>query len=132
MSLETDIMNNPLSPHLQVYKWQITSVVSILHRISGVVTSIGFIVLTIWLLAIGISEEAFNFVNSIFTSVLGRAVLIGFTLAVCFNMLNDIRHLFWDYGYGFNLNVAKMTGWLAAIMSIILTILIWIFAYEVL
>ena len=124
-------MDNPLSPHLQIYRWQITSVLSILHRISGVVTSIGSAVLVIWLLAIGIGEEAFNFINSIFFSFLGRAALIVITLAVCFNALNDIRHLFWDYGYGFSLNIVKTTGWLIVIMSIILTVLIWLFAYEV-
>jgi len=124
-------MDNPLSPHLQIYRWQITSVLSILHRISGIVTSIGSAVLVIWLLAIGIGEEAFNFINSIFFSFLGRAALIGITLAVCFNTLNDIRHLFWDYGYGFSLNIVKTTGWLIVIMSIILTVLIWLFAYEV-
>ena len=124
-------MDNPLSPHLQIYRWQITSVLSILHRISGVVTSIGSVVLVTWLLAIGIGEETFNCINSIFLSFLGRAVLIGITLAVCFNTLNDIRHLFWDYGYGFSLNVVKFTGWLVAIISIILTVLIWLFVYEV-
>ena len=59
-------MENPLSPHLQIYRWQITSVLSILHRVSGIVTSIGSVVLVAWLLAIGIGEEAFNFINSIF------------------------------------------------------------------
>ena len=124
-------MDNPLSPHLQIYRWQITSVLSILHRVSGVVTSIGSVVLVTWLLSIGIGEEAFNFINLIFFSFFGRAVLIGITLAVCFNALNDIRHLFWDYGYGFSLNIVKITGWLIVIMSVIFTVLIWLFAYEV-
>ena len=103
-------MENPLSPHLQIYRLQITSVMSILHRVSGVVTSLGSIILVTWLLALGLGEEALNFINSIFFSFLGRAVLIGFTLAVCFNVLNDIRHLFWDYGYGFSLNAVKISG----------------------
>ena len=124
-------MDNPLSPHLQIYRWQITSVLSILHRVSGVVTSIGSVVLVTWLLSIGIGEEAFNFINLIFFSFFGRAVLIGITLAVCFNALNDIRHLFWDYGYGFSLNIVKTTGWLIVIMSVTFTVLIWLFAYEV-
>tara|TARA_B100001175_G_scaffold228700_1_gene195330 strand:+ start:2285 stop:2662 length:378 start_codon:yes stop_codon:yes gene_type:complete len=124
-------MDNPLSPHLQIYRWQITSVLSILHRVSGVVTSIGSVVLVTWLLSIGIGEEAFNLINLIFFSFLGRAVLIGITLAVCFNALNDIRHLFWDYGYGFSLNIVKITGWLIVIMSVTFTVLIWLFAYEV-
>ena len=124
-------MDNPLSPHLQIYRWQITSVLSILHRVSGVVSSIGSVVLVTWLLSIGIGEEAFNFINLIFFSFFGRAVLIGITLAVCFNALNDIRHLFWDYGYGFSLNIVKITGWLIVIMSVTFTVLIWLFAYEV-
>ena len=124
-------MENPLSPHLQIYRWQITSVISILHRISGIVTSFGSVVLVIWLLSIGIGEETFKLINSIYLSFLGRAVLIGITLSVCFNTLNDIRHLFWDYGYGFSLNTVKITGWLIVISSIILTVLIWLLAYEV-
>ncbi len=124
-------MENPLSPHLQIYRWQITSVLSILHRVSGIVTSIGSVVLVAWLLAIGIGEEAFNFINSIFFSFIGRAILIGITLAVFFNILNDIRHLFWDYGYGFSLNVVKITGWLIVILSVTFTVLIWLFVYEV-
>ena len=124
-------MDNPLSPHLQIYRWQITSVLSILHRVSGVVSSIGSVVLVTWLLSIGIGEEAFNFINLIFFSFFGRAVLIGITLAVCFNALNDIRHLFWDYGYGFSLNIVKITGWLIVIMSVTFTVLIWLFAYKV-
>ena len=124
-------MENPLSPHLQIYRWQITSVMSILHRVSGVVTSLGSIILVTWLLALGFGEEALNFINSIFFSFLGRALLIGVTLAVCFNVLNDIRHLFWDYGYGFSLNAVKISGCLIIISSISLTVLIWLFAYEV-
>tara|TARA_B100001769_G_C21563691_1_gene320152 strand:- start:144 stop:521 length:378 start_codon:yes stop_codon:yes gene_type:complete len=124
-------MENPLSPHLQIYRWQITSVISILHRVSGVVTSLGSIILVTWLLALGLGEEVLNFINSIFFSFLGRAILIGVTLAVCFNALNDIRHLFWDYGYGFSLNAVKISGWLIVISSISLTVLIWLFAYEV-
>ena len=124
-------MENPLSPHLQIYRWQITSVISILHRISGIVTSFGSVVLVIWLLSIGIGEETFKLINSIYLSFLGRAVLIGITLSVCFNTLNDIRHLFWDYGYGFSLSAVKVTGWLIVLLSIVLTVLIWLFAYEV-
>ena len=124
-------MGNPLSPHLQIYRWQITSVMSILHRVSGVVTSLGSIILVTWLLALGFGEEALNFINSIFFSFLGRAVLIGVTLAVCYNVLNDIRHLFWDYGYGFSLNAVRISGWLIVFLSISLTVIIWLLAYEV-
>ena len=124
-------MENPLSPHIQIYRWQITSVLSILHRVSGVVTSLGSIILVTWLLALGLGEEALNFINSIFFSFLGRAVLILLTLAVSFNALNDVRHLFWDYGYGFSLNSVKITGWLIVISSISVTVLIWLLAYEV-
>ena len=87
--------------------------------------------LVIWLLSIGIGEETFKLINSIYLSFLGRAVLIGITLSVCFNTLNDIRHLFWDYGYGFSLSTVKVTGWLIVLLSIVLTVLIWLFAYEV-
>ena len=121
-------MNNPLSPHLQIYRWQITSILSILHRITGILLSVGTILLTSWLFSIGLGKESFDFVNSIASSFIGRTILIGFTWAVCFHMLNGVRHLMWDAGYGLNTLTVKITGWLVVISSFILTVLIWLYS----
>lgn len=119
-------MNNPLSPHLQIYKWQITSVLSILHRITGVLLSVGTVLLTLWLLALSLGESYFNYFSWIFSTFLGRTVLIGFTWAVCFHMMNGIRHIVWDLGYGMKINTVKITGWLVITFSFILTTIIWL------
>ena len=121
-------MNNPLSPHLQIYRWQITSILSILHRITGILLSVGTILLTSWLFSIGLGKESFDFVNSIASSFIGRTILIGFTWAVCFHMLNGVRHLMWDAGYGLKTLTVKITGWLVVISSFILTVLIWLYS----
>ena len=103
-------MNNPLSPHLQIYRWQITSVLSILHRITGIVLSLGTIILSAWLLSLSLGEYYFDFFNFLISNFIGRTIMIGYTWAVCFHTLNGIRHLGWDYGYGLDLSVVKVTG----------------------
>jgi|TARA_B110000967_G_scaffold209012_1_gene263300 succinate dehydrogenase / fumarate reductase cytochrome b subunit len=118
-------MNNPLSPHLQIYRWQITSVLSILHRITGVVLSLGTIILSVWLLCLGLGETYFNFFNHLISSFIGRTIMIGYTWAVCFHTLNGIRHLGWDYGYGLELIAVKITGWTVILSSLVMTTIIW-------
>ena len=115
-------MNSPLSPHLQIYRWQTTSLLSILHRISGVVSSLGSMIIIIYLLSIGLGEDTFKLVISISDNVFIRTVLIGLSFCIFFYILSSIRHLLWDYGYGLDLNVAKITGWTALSVAVILTI----------
>jgi succinate dehydrogenase / fumarate reductase cytochrome b subunit len=119
-------MNNPLSPHLQIYRWQITSVLSILHRITGVILSLGTIILATWLLCLSIGEFYFDFFNHLISNFIGRTIMIGYTWSVCFHTLNGIRHLGWDYGYGLDLSIVKLTGWSVVIGSLIMTIIIWV------
>ena len=102
-------MNSPLSPHLQIYRWQTTSLLSILHRISGVVSSLGSMIIIIYLLSIGLGEDTFKLVISISDNVFIRTVLIGLSFCIFFYILSSIRHLLWDYGYGLDLNVEQPT-----------------------
>lgn len=124
-------MNNPLSPHLQIYRWQTTSLLSILHRISGVVSSLGSMIIIIYLLSIGLGEDTYKLVISISDNIFIRTVLIGLSFCIFFYILSSIRHLLWDYGYGLDLNVAKITGWTALSIAVILTICFWLILYGV-
>ena len=117
--------NRPLSPHLQVYKPQITSVLSILHRITGVGLAVGALALVYWLNAAAYGPEVFERAQSLFASWLGRLLLIGWTWALFYHLCNGIRHLFWDAGYGFELDTAYKSGWATVAGSFLLTGIAW-------
>ena len=118
-------MSNPLSPHLQVYRWQITSILSILHRITGVVSSLGSLIIIFLLFAIGRGEDFFETVIKVANNLFVRTILIGLTFSYLFYFANCIRHLFWDSGYGLDLNTAKLTGWITILFTVLLTVLFW-------
>lgn len=122
-------VERPLSPHLGIYKPQITMVTSITHRITGVGLSVGTLLFAWWLIAAAAGPEAFETVNSFMTSWFGRLVLFGFTWSIFFHLCNGIRHLFWDMGKGFELPTMRTSGMAAIIMSVVLTLLTWIIAY---
>lgn len=119
----------PISPHLQIYKPQLTSVTSILHRISGVALSLGMLALVYWLIAAALGEASFDRAEAIAGSWLGRLALFGWTLAFFYHLLNGIRHLVWDAGWGFELPTAYRSGWAAMIGTVILTLVAWVLAY---
>src|SRR5258707_12181625 len=119
----------PISPHLQIYKPQLTSVTSILHRISGVVLSLGTLALVYWLIAAALGQSGFDTAEALAGSWLGRLALFGWTLAFFFHVLNVSRHLAWDAGKGFDLPSAYRSGWAAIIGTVILTLIAWILAY---
>ncbi|MEM7189329.1 MAG: succinate dehydrogenase, cytochrome b556 subunit, partial [Pseudomonadota bacterium] len=102
--------NRPLSPHLTVYRPQWTSVLSIVHRMTGIGFTLGCVLIVLWLLAAATSAEAFAFVDGLMTSWIGGLVMLGLTSALMYHTLNGIRHLFWDAGYGFDLKTAERTG----------------------
>jgi len=102
--------NNPLSPHLQIYKPQITSVLSISHRISGLFLSLGLICMFGFVTLLSLGENYYKIWLCFSNSIFGEIVLMGWVVALFFHMLNGVRHLFWDYGIGLSLNVAKWTG----------------------
>ena len=118
---DVDRGNRPLSPHLQVYRMQITSVLSILHRATGVALTVGVVLLTWWFFAAATGPEAFATAHGFMTSWFGAFVLIGSTWALCYHLLNGVRHLFWDAGYGFDLNTVTTTGWMVVLGSFGLT-----------
>lgn len=121
-----EIVRRPLSPHLQVYRPQISSTLSIMHRITGVVLSAGAVLLSLWLAAAATSAGAFSLAQALVDSILGMIILFGFTLALFFHFCNGIRHLLWDAGYGFDLPTMHRTGIATLIASAGLTILVWL------
>ena len=112
----------PLSPHIQIYKWHISSLVSISHRITGIINiiAITFICLLASLLMLG--ESKYEFINFFLSSILGKFIILGITWSFCFQALSEIRHLIMDFGYGFELKTTKITGLIVIFGSIILTV----------
>lgn len=121
----------PLSPHLQVYKPQLTSVLSITHRGTGIALSVGIVYLVAWLCAASSSSETYAIFASFNRSVVGRIVLFGWTFCLFFHLFNGIRHLFWDAGYGFDLKTAYNTGWAVVAATLVSTVAAWLLAYAV-
>jgi len=119
----------PLSPHLQIYRPQLTSVLSITHRATGIALLVGTLVLVYWLLAAASGAEAYGSAQQLLGSWLGRIVLLGFSFALFFHLCNGIRHLFWDAGLGFELKTAYASGNAVVIVSIAMTVLAWGLAY---
>jgi succinate dehydrogenase / fumarate reductase cytochrome b subunit len=117
---------NPLSPHLQIYRWHISSLLSITHRISGVINLFSFILIFFWLLALSLGENKYELFLILINSFVGKFILIGFSWSMSFHLLSGIRHLFWDLGYGFEIKTANITGTIVIISSLILTIIFWL------
>lgn len=122
--------SRPLSPHLQIYRWPITMGTSILHRITGMGLALGTLILVWWLVAASMGADAYAVFEGAAFHWFGRLVLFGFTVALVFHALNGVRHLFWDMGYGFKLSTANATGIVVYIVTLALTVLIWIVAYR--
>ena len=115
----------PLSPHLQVYRPQITSVLSILHRITGVIMSVGIVALIYWLLALAGGDASYATALAVLGSVPGKLLLFGWSLAFFSHLSNGVRHLFWDSGRGFELPQVYRSGWAAVGMASLLTFVFW-------
>jgi len=118
---------NPLSPHLQIYRWHISSLLSITHRISGVINLLALILIFFWLIFLSSGENNYESFLLIINSFIGKFILIGFTWSMSFHALSGIRHLVWDLGYGFEIKTANITGIIVIISSLILTIIFWLF-----
>jgi succinate dehydrogenase / fumarate reductase cytochrome b subunit len=121
----------PLSPHIQIYRWQLTSVLSILHRITGVALAVGTLLLVYWLIAAAAGPQAFGTAQSLVGSVVGRLLLLGWSWALFYHLCNGVRHLFWDAGRGFELRTAYATGWSVVGASLVLTLMAWAVGYAV-
>ena len=120
--------NNPLSPNLQIYRWQVSSLLSITHRISGVINLLALIFILFWLLVLSFGENNYELFLISINSFFGKFILIGFTWSMSFHLLSGIRHLVWDLGYGFEIKTANISGVIVVIFSLVLTILFWLFA----
>ncbi len=119
---------NPLSPHLQIYRWHISSLLSITHRISGVINLLALILIFFWLIFLSLGENNYQSFLLIINSFIGKFILIGFTWSMSFHLLSGIRHLVWDLGYGFEIRTANITGVIVIISSLALTIIFWLFS----
>ncbi len=113
----------PLSPHLQVYRPQMTSVMSILHRLTGIGLTLGAVLVIWWLIAAAVSPDAFATADGLLTSWFGLLILVGSLWALWYHALNGIRHLVWDAGYGYELDIAEKSGWAVVGGSVVLTVL---------
>ena len=118
--------NRPLSPHIQIYKWHISSLVSISHRITGIINILAITVMCIWFALILLGESNYEIIKFFLQTFVGKFILIGITWSFSFQMLSEIRHLIMDLGYGFDLKITKITGLLVIFGSLILTILIYL------
>jgi succinate dehydrogenase / fumarate reductase cytochrome b subunit len=117
----------PLSPHLQVYRWQLTSVLSILHRATGVALSVGAILLVTWLGAASDGPGPYAAVQHFIGSWFGLLLLFGWSAALFYHLCNGIRHLCWDAGQGLELNAVYASGWAVVAATAVLTVLAWAF-----
>lgn len=122
----------PLSPHVSIYRWPITMAMSIAHRISGVALYVGTLLLAAWLIAAACGAGAFDMVNTLFDSIIGRTILFLYTLALVHHMVGGVRHLFWDTKTTLlEKHLATKTAWATIFISVILSLLIWIVGYMV-
>ena len=125
-NLFMDYNNNPLSPHLQIYKWQISSLLSIAHRIIGVINIFAITLICAWISSLLFGENSYEITKLFLNSILGKFILISLCWTFSFHILNEIRHLAWDAGFGFDIKIAKVTGALVFFGSFILTILFYL------
>lgn len=119
-------VERPLSPHLQIYRPQLTSMMSISHRATGIALAAGTLLLVWWLVAAAAGADAYDTAQDWIGSWLGVLLLIGWSYALFYHLLNGIRHLVWDAGYGFELDVAYKSGWAVVGGSVALTLLAWL------
>ena len=130
-SADRPASKRPLSPHLQVYRPQLTSILSITHRGTGIFLALGALYLVCWLLAIASGPEAYASVSAFSASIVGRLLLLGWTFSLFYHLANGIRHLVWDAGIGLDLKTTYMTGWLVVVGAVVLTVIAWVAAYVV-
>ena len=118
--------NNPLSPHIQIYRWHISSLVSISHRITGIVNISAITIICFWILSLLLGESSYELTKLFLQSTFGKFIIISLTWSFSFQVLSEIRHLIMDLGYGFELKITKITGLIVIFGSIFLTILFYL------
>ena len=123
------IRARPLSPHLQIYRWPVTMATSITHRATGIALSVGTLVVAWWLIATAMGPDYVQTFQTLAATPLGQIVLFGFVWSLAYHLLNGIRHLAWDVGYGFSVPTANVTGVTVFALSILLAVAAFAFAY---
>ena len=118
--------NNPLSPHIQIYRWHISSLVSISHRITGIVNISAITIICFWIFSLLLGESNYELTQLFLQSTFGKFIIISLTWSFSFQVLSEIRHLIMDLGYGFELKITKITGLIVIFGSIFLTILFYL------
>ena len=115
----------PLSPHIQIYRWHISSLVSISHRITGIINIVAITLICIWVSLLVLGDANYNLVNQLLNSILGKFIALGLVWSFSFQMLSEVRHLIMDMGYGFELKITRITGLIVICGSFVLTVLIY-------
>ena len=118
--------NNPLSPHIQIYNWHISSLISISHRITGIINIILITLICFWTALLFLGDTNYEVIQKFFETFFGKFLIVGTVWSFSFQILSEIRHLFWDLGLGFELKTSKITGLLVIFGSFILTIFVFI------
>jgi len=122
---------NPLSPHIQIYGWNISLLISISHRITGVINIVALTLVCLWIALLLLGEANYEYIKFFLQSFLGKFFILGLTWSFSFQILSEVRHLFWNFGYGFELITSKITGLIVIFGSLILTILIYLFGKQI-
>jgi succinate dehydrogenase / fumarate reductase cytochrome b subunit len=121
--------NNPLSPHIQIYRWHVSSLVSISHRITGIINILAIMIICGWVTTLLMGEMTYEITKIFLQSIFGKFLILGLTWSFSFQILSEIRHLFMDLGYGFELRATKITGLIVILGSFLLTFLIYFLRY---
>ena len=120
-------INRPLSPHLTIYKPQITSILSISHRIAGIFQSFGLLLMSSLILIIYLGESVYGFFDGPLNSIFGQVFFIGYTFSLLYHLCNGIRHLLWDLGFGFSLNSVEYSGYFIIFLAFFTNVILWIY-----
>lgn len=121
--------SRPTSPHLSIYRWQISMLTSIMHRFTGVALAIGAVLLVAWLCIAAYAPGSYGVLHELFASIFGQLLLLGWTVAFYYHLANGIRHLFWDMGKGFSIPAMNRSGWLVIIFTFAMTAMTWGFLH---
>ncbi len=121
----------PLSPHIQIYSWNISSLISISHRITGVINILALTLICLWIALLLLGESNYEYIKLFLQSFFGKFLIICLTWSFIFQILSEVRHLFWDFGYGFEIITSKISGLFVIFGSFILTVLIYLIGKQV-
>lgn len=117
-----DPAKRPLSPHLQVYKPQITSVLSIFHRITGIILSLAVCFIAVWAILLLYGEQASTCFESFMSTWFGELLFALFIVSFFYHLFSGVRHLFWDAGYGFDMETVNRSGWAVVVFTLVATV----------